>query len=175
MATSLDTKNKIIKTFGQLATEQKVEKINIKEITEFCECNRQTFYYHFSCKSDLLSYFFQIETFGCLSKTQITQENWIGIVSEFLLKISTNKEMYYNILNFDREVFQKNFYEAFKSFFTKYFSGNRTAYNNEISYAEFLSYGFCGIVMDWILTKCKESLELMIVNVVSLVRSIEIK
>lgn len=173
MSTSLDTKNKITKVFAQLAMAHEIEKINIKEITKCCGCNRQTFYYHFSSKQDLLLRLFKTETFGCLFKNDVIKDNWIAIISEFLLDISIQRELYYNILHYDSHLFQTCFHNEFNLFFIELFSEARLANKVEISYAEFLSYGFCGIVMDWILTKCREELESIILNVVHLVKSIE--
>lgn len=49
------TKNAIINAFWQLLDEKPYNKITVKDITDRCQINRNTFYYHFRDIPDLLN------------------------------------------------------------------------------------------------------------------------
>ena len=50
------TKDAIAKALTDLLQERPIEKITIKDITDRCGINRQTFYYHFSDIYDLMEW-----------------------------------------------------------------------------------------------------------------------
>ena len=50
------TKDAIAKALTDLLQERPIEKITIKDITDCCGINRQTFYYHFSDIYDLMEW-----------------------------------------------------------------------------------------------------------------------
>ena len=54
MAESLITKKAIADSLKELTREKTFDKISVKDISEKCGINRQTFYYHFIDKFDLL-------------------------------------------------------------------------------------------------------------------------
>ena len=49
MAESLITKRAIADSLKELTKEKPFDKISVKDISEKCGINRQTFYYHYSC------------------------------------------------------------------------------------------------------------------------------
>lgn len=51
---SLTTKKAIAFTLKELLLEKPISKITINDITERCDINRQTFYYHFQDITDLI-------------------------------------------------------------------------------------------------------------------------
>ena len=48
------TKKEIMKTFIEILDKKSFDKITIKEITEKCKINRNTFYYHYEDIFDLV-------------------------------------------------------------------------------------------------------------------------
>ena len=53
------TKKALAETLKKLLSKNKLNKITIKEITEDCGVNRQTFYYHFKDIYDLLEWIYK--------------------------------------------------------------------------------------------------------------------
>ena len=55
------TKKALAESLKKLLSKNKLNKITIKEITEDCGVNRQTFYYHFKDIYDLLEWIYKNE------------------------------------------------------------------------------------------------------------------
>ena len=53
---SLTTKKAISFTLKELLLEKPLSKITVNDITERCNINRQTFYYHFESITDLVEW-----------------------------------------------------------------------------------------------------------------------
>ena len=58
MSDSLITKRALAKTLKELCQYRNFEKISINDLTNKCGLNRQTFYYHFQDKYDLLQWLY---------------------------------------------------------------------------------------------------------------------
>ena len=67
MSESITTKNAIAAGFRTLMEKKSFEKITISDITDECGLNRQTFYYHFKDKYDLLNWIFYNEIITLLT------------------------------------------------------------------------------------------------------------
>ena len=61
MAESLITKKALADSLKELTREKTFDKISVKDISEKCGINRQTFYYHFIDKFDLLEWIYKTE------------------------------------------------------------------------------------------------------------------
>lgn len=61
MANSTVTKNALAKGFKELLCEYPLEKISVKDITEQSGMNRNSFYYHFQDKYELMNWIFDSE------------------------------------------------------------------------------------------------------------------
>ena len=53
------TKEIIARTFTELLEEKSMAKITVKDIVERCGVNRNTFYYHFRDKYDIMHWIFE--------------------------------------------------------------------------------------------------------------------
>ena len=69
------TKHAIAAALKELCREKSFDKISIADITSTCGLNRQTFYYHFEDKYELLNWIYYTEGFARLVDG-ITLENW---------------------------------------------------------------------------------------------------
>ena len=58
MSDSLITKKAIAAALKQVCREKPFDKISIADITAVCGLNRQTFYYHFQDKYELINWMF---------------------------------------------------------------------------------------------------------------------
>ena len=75
MSDSLITKRALAKTLKELCQYRNFEKISINDLTNKCGLNRQTFYYHFQDKYDLLQWLYYDELFADIENI-ITFDNW---------------------------------------------------------------------------------------------------
>ncbi|EGC04834.1 TetR family transcriptional regulator [Ruminococcus albus] len=75
MSTSTITKSALCKALKELCAQKDYEKISISEITGFCGMNRQSFYYHFQDKEELLSYIYYNELFKNITRG-VNYDNW---------------------------------------------------------------------------------------------------
>ena len=83
MANSNITKKALAQSLKELGATKNLDKITVADITDHCGVNRQTFYYHFNDKYELLSWIYTQDLFIPLT-ADLTFENW----GEKLVKLS---------------------------------------------------------------------------------------
>ena len=79
------TKKALAETLKKLLSKNKLNKITIKEITEDCGINRQTFYYHFKDIYDLLEWIYKNEVIQEIEE-KTTYETWQYIKKQRICK-----------------------------------------------------------------------------------------
>lgn len=85
------TKQAMYQALKKLITVKSINKITIKDITDTCGLNRQTFYYHFKDIYDLLEWSFQEEFRFIDNYLQKTEYTWEEIFADSVMYISQNK------------------------------------------------------------------------------------
>ena len=94
MSDSLITKRALAKTLKELCQYRNFEKISINDLTNKCGLNRQTFYYHFQDKYDLLQWLYYDELFADIENI-ITFDNWDQMsINSFRKNISRKRFLY---------------------------------------------------------------------------------
>lgn len=102
-----NSKEKIANAFKSLLSEKPFEKITTKEIVRKSDLGRQTFYYHFNDKYDLMNWMYFQQAAPILKNFKNLQ-NWeiaLKLFYDFMLE---NSEFYTNIINING---QNSFYE----------------------------------------------------------------
>lgn len=158
MSDSLITKRALAKSLKELCQYRNFEKISINDLTNKCGLNRQTFYYHFQDKYDLLQWLYYDELFANIENI-ITFDNWDQCLLKVLVKIHQEKEFYINTINTNEQYFyqdlfnlaQKCFYDAI----TKLDSNYSVSTQEKNFFSEFYAYGISGTVLHWIKTNMK--------------------
>lgn len=93
------TKQAMYHALKKLITTKPINKITIKDITDSCGLNRQTFYYHFKDIYDLLDWSFR-EEFNFIDQyLQDPNKTWEEILNGAVLYISQNKYICQCIVN----------------------------------------------------------------------------
>ncbi|MCB5951402.1 TetR/AcrR family transcriptional regulator [Enterococcus sp. BWT-B8] len=160
MSESLVTKKAIARSLIELCETKLFSKISVQDITKQAGLNRQTFYYHFTDKYDLLRWIYQEEAFIYLDTKDVNIGNWEEQSLKMLRAIQSNKDFYYNTVSSYSEVMMTDFSEITKKLFISLFEQMDT--EGELSkedkqfYARFLSYGCSGVLSNWILEGYKE-------------------
>ncbi len=102
------TKRALAQAIKQLMNEKPLVKISIADIVERCQMNRQSFYYHFRDKYDLVNWIFYTELITELQRSSgATEWDVLGSICRYLY---ANRSFYINALKFTG---QNSFYEYF--------------------------------------------------------------
>ena len=92
------TSKAIEESFIRLLNERPLDKITIKDIVDDCGISRNTFYYHFQDKYDLVNWIFRTESAAFLAKAP-TRDNWQDILRGLCRYFEENRAFYRNALD----------------------------------------------------------------------------
>ncbi len=143
------TKQLIANALKQLASSKHPDKISIGEILEAAGLNRQTFYYHFQDKQDLIGWIFDAD----IAKLTDKAENGT-LLDDVLEYLHSERTFYIAALTSDA---QNNLKEHIFMLFTRRISndilriaGNRAMDEMAIVMtARFFAHGICGSLVQW--------------------------
>ena len=154
------TKRAFAESLKKLLSQKPLDKIKIADITEDCEVNRQTFYYHFKDIYDLLEWIYTNEATKVVGdkKTYDTWQEGFYEVFEYILK---NKEFVLNTYNsvsreyLERYLYSETYYVLLEVVKEK--SKNMSVRDKDKEFiADFYKFAFVGLVIDWIRRGMKE-------------------
>ena len=173
MSESSITKRVISNGFKELMQKKPFEKITISDIANVCGINRQTFYYHFQDKYDLLNQIFYNEAIIPFVN-DLTVDNWSKNLLNMLTVVSNNSKFYINALHTSySSEFQKYMHTVSTKIFSEVIddaSGKKLIENNDKMFiAEFFSYGIIGSFVAWVTKGIKEPPEVIVNHIVDLV------
>ena len=169
---SLITKKVIAYSLKDLMKTKDFQKISIKEIMEHADYRRQTFYDHFADKYELLDWIYQQEIKEIIEHF-IAYEHWTKIIPRMLHYFEKNHDFY-----------QKSLLIKANNSFDYYFSKQIQAFIKNIlleanmvncspsqleKNTHFYSYGFTGIIKEWLLDGCHsptKEIELFLISVI---------
>lgn len=160
MSDSLITKKAIAQSIKELMKKKDLRKISVSDIVENCGLNRQTFYYHFQDKYDLVNWIYYNEVVSAVT-SQRPFHDWSEVMLDILSIMRKEKYFYTNALNVaGQNAFQEYFFSLTKDLIAEIISavedgkGIREEDRNFI--AEFYTYGLVGIVVQWARRGMKE-------------------
>ena len=147
------TKMNLGNALKECCRHKSFSKISISDITSTCHLNRQTFYYHFEDKYELLEWVYYEDGFKDLQKN-ISFENWHFHMEKLLETMLEDRIFYENTISSYPVSFQKGLFEILCSLFQQAIcslDGRNKLNQQEIQYySRFYSYGMCGLIMDWV-------------------------
>lgn len=111
MADSNITKRALSAALKELMQEKPFEKISVADICEKCEMNRQSFYYHFRDKYDLVNWVFDTEFIAVAKKTTYTDQ-W-DFLEALCVYFYRNRDFYRKVLAIKG---QNSFSDHFREF-----------------------------------------------------------
>ena len=146
------TKKAIALSAKELTKEKPYDKISISDIADRCGIKRQTFYYHFQDKYELLVWIYFNELFAP-NMEDISLENWDEKLGAILTQMQEEKKFYINtikhaedyIIQYMLEVAEQTFEEAIDKLDEKSHLKNE----ERGIFARFFAYGICGIIVEW--------------------------
>ena len=148
------TKKAFATSLKKLLSQKPLDKIKITDITEDCEVNRQTFYYHFKDIYDLLEWVYTNEATRALGDKK-TYDTWQEGFYEIFEYILENKTFVLNTYNsVSREYLERYLYnEAYYLLLgvVEEKSKGMSVRDKDKSFiADFYKFSFVGLVIDWI-------------------------
>lgn len=159
MSDSLITKKAIAKALKSLISTKPFEKISIADITKTCGLNRQTFYYHFQDKYELLTWIYYNEGFSFVVDN-ITFENWDKKILLLLNIMKKDQGFYYHTIKYDSHYFMDYLLEITAALFQEAIEALDTHGKLDIDqkqfFSEFYAYGICGVILSWVKSGMKQ-------------------
>ena len=148
----VDMKGVIAEAFLKMIQRNGLDKITVKALIEECHISRQTFYYHFQDKYELLVWIYFNELFAP-NMEDISLENWDEKLGAILTQMQEEKKFYINtikhaedyIIQYMLEVAEQTFEEAIDKLDEKSHLKNE----ERGIFARFFAYGICGIIVEW--------------------------
>lgn len=166
MSDSLITKKAIANGIKELTKKKSFDKITVQDITEICGLNRQTFYYHFQDKYELVDWIYYNEAISIIVN-DLTYDNWDEKVLEMLIKMKNEDYFYENTMKASLEnEFREYLYhvtcELFCDIIDRIDENGALNQDNKRFIAEFYTFGIVGIIISWVQNGMKESPEYII-------------
>lgn len=157
------TKKALGTSIKKLLMKSELSNITIKDITDDCGVNRQTFYYHFKDVYDLIEWVFINEVIEEI-KEDDTYESWQQGFLYIFNYVQTNKKFIINTYNsISRDYIMKFLYKQTNMLLINVI--NEKSKNIKIkeddkkNIADFYKYGFVGTIEQWIANGMKEDPE----------------
>lgn len=157
------TKLKMAETLKELMRSSSFEKITISDITNACGIHRQTFYYHFQDRHELLDWLLYSELLVPFIE-DFSFDNMYDKFNQLFLTMYNDKKFYQNALKINYEDFTRYISKIATEDFTKLVSRLAVEHgivnednSNAICMAEFLGYGISGIIHNWSTKGMKET------------------
>ncbi len=147
------TKRALAASMKELMSDVPLSKITVYDIVKHCGLNRQTFYYHFKDKYDLVNWIYYTETIGFMGDFT-DREHWTDGLCKLCIYMKENKKFYINALN---DTGQNSFSEYLLQFLHELIlsvleelKGNRTVPAEELQFiSDFYSFAFLGLISKW--------------------------
>lgn len=171
---ALFTKQAMYHALKKLITTKSINKITIKDITDTCGLNRQTFYYHFKDIYDLLEWSFQEEFRFIDSYLQKPEYTWEEIFAGSVKYISQNKYICQCIvcgLARDQLILSlhNSIYEIVRKIILRSLSQNQIPEKYLDFTARFYTYALSNYLFDWVKNGMLETPEEVIDNFIFVV------
>ena len=159
MAESTITKRAIADSLKELTKIKTFDKISVKDISEKCGINRQTFYYHFEDKFALLKWIYETDL---LDKhlQDVSFDNWNIKLEQILTDMAQDKQFYTNTINHTENYIQEYLLVQAQKIFEQAITVIDESVNNETRrsvsdaqrnfIARFFAYGSCGMIIEWV-------------------------
>lgn len=153
MSTSEFTKYMIAQSVKQLLQTMNFDDISVAEIAKQCHISRNTFYYHFKDKYDIISWIFYSEITPIISTEQFI-DNWPETLLNLCRYMQQNKEFYIKALHIRG---QNNFSECLLEFYANLVQtlllnakGDQILDASQIrTISNFYAFGLTGVVTNW--------------------------
>ncbi len=166
MSESLITKKAIAAGLKELMKRKSFDKITISDITNECGLNRQTFYYHFQDKYELVNWIYYNEAISIIV-SELDFDNWDKKVLELLTIMKNDAHFYQSALKSTSNVEFQNYLfciskEIFSDIIDKIAGSDEIDNFDKNFLSEFISHGVVGMISAWAEKGMKQSPETIV-------------
>ena len=177
MSDSTITKRAIADGLKSLVPGKKsFDKVSISDITSACGLNRQTFYYHFQDKYELLNWIYYTEGFSRILDG-ITFENWPERFHQLLDIMKENQGFYMNTIKCEESCFGDYLLEItaalFEAALEKLDTEHHMTPEDKSFFSQFYSYGICGVLLSWVKSGMRQPTKQVAANLHKLAKETE--
>jgi Transcriptional regulator len=151
---SLLTEKALAASLKKLLEKKTLDKITVKDITDDCGVNRQTFYYHFHDVYDLVEWIFTQEAKKYMSDG-INAKNWQEVVTELMQGLLDDKRFimntYYSLNRRQLEQFMQKLARPAILDLVKQVAEDRKIEDEDVEFvADLFTFGLVGILTEWV-------------------------
>lgn len=154
MTNAKPTKFMIARGLRELMETTPFEDISVGDIARHCQVSRNTFYYYFQDKFDVIHWIFYSEITPILERS-FSINHWEEGLLALFQYLRENKKFYINILHFHG---QNSFVECLMDFYEKLaekilcqMNGYKQFPPRELKWVcRFYAYGLTGGILDWV-------------------------
>jgi len=176
MANANITKRELAESLKRLASERLFDRVTVGDIVKECGVNRQTFYYHFNDKYELLDWIYYNETFVPLT-ADISFVNWDEKLYELLQIMRRNKAFYMNTIKCSDNFFEEYLLKMLTTLFETAVEDldvrkQLTAEKKKLA-SKIFAHGLTGVVIEWAMGGMKADEKALAENMKELVENIE--
>lgn len=141
------TKSEIAKTFKEIIKEKSFDKITIQDITVKCGLNRQTFYYHFEDRNDLIKWIYYNDVFLPFIEV-LREDNFYDALLTLLNTVYNDRVFYENAFSLIGDNTCKSYlYSIFETLVMTIAKQDKESLN-----VCFYTNGLYGIIVNWVKT-----------------------
>ncbi len=163
---SQTTKRALEASLKKLLLQKPLDKITINDITEDCEINRMTFYYHFKNIYELVEWSCVEDAAKVLDgkKTYDTwQQGFLNIFEAVLDNRPFIMNVYHSVSREQVEIYlYKLTYDLLKGVVEEKAAGMNVSDSDKRFIIDFYKFAFVGLMLDWIKNGMKEDPEQII-------------
>lgn len=173
MSETANTRRIIAQSFKELMMKKSFEKITVADITSNCGFNRQTFYYHFKDKYDLLNQIFYNEII-CELTNGMTLTNWSDKCLVMLKTMKKDEKFYKNATkSANSEEFRNYIFAVYRDLFYDVIGRLAEEYTlrsfDRAFVSRFFAFGVAGTIIDWVENGMKESAESLTAHMTTII------
>lgn len=152
MSTSRFTKYMISQAMKDLLEKNSFEDISVGDIAKQCSISRNTFYYHFKDKYDIISWIFYSEITPIIGETNLG--NWTDGLLRLCKYMQQNKSFYIKVLHVQG---QNSFTEGLIEFYSNLVENllleakadSILSHDQIRVISHFYAFGLTGVLMNW--------------------------
>ncbi len=155
------TKKAIQRAFVKLLNEQPLNKISVKDITDECGINRNSFYYHYRDIPGLIEEILTEQIDRIIDRYMVTESLDEFFDEAFEFAISNRKALYHVYDSSYREIFIDMLLDASRhiaaSYVNEQFEGTEVSDRDRDLIIRFVAYGCFGVYVGWMREGMKEN------------------
>ncbi|UNK17008.1 TetR/AcrR family transcriptional regulator [Paenibacillus sp. N3/727] len=160
------TKKALSSSLKAMMERSSLDKITVKDLVADCGVNRQTFYYHFQDVYDLLGWIYKTEAIDSISNYR-TYDTWQqGFLKIFHYVLDNKKFCMSTFRSMGREHLElflhQAVFELLMSVIEEVNVDKQVRGEDKDFIANFYTYAFIGIMLDWIRNDMSENPEVII-------------